>query len=126
MSIVNGDMVEALVDHCDELLEAIKGDYKSWSDLSNRYDGDTESRRAIRDDMIAEFNSNLHYFSGKKYIKIVAKNTVWGFVVACTNDKKFQFGDLLKPAGWAAPARNFSRGNIFGLDAKRIRWSGCQ
>jgi len=126
MSIVNGDMVEALVDHCDELLEAIKGDYKSWSDLSNRYDGDTESRRAIRDDMIAEFNSNLHYFSGKKYIKIVAKNTVWGFVVACTNDKKFQFGDLLKPAGWAAPARNFSRGNVFGLDAKRIRWSGCQ
>ena len=126
MSIVKGDMVEALVDHCDELLEAIKGDYKSWSDLSNKYDGDTESRRAIRDDMITEFNNNLHYFSGTKYIKIVAKNTVWGFVVACTNDKKFQFGDLLKPAGWKAPARNFSRGNVFGLDAKRIRWSGCQ
>ena len=61
MSIVKGDMVEALVDHCDELLEAIKGDYKSWSDLSNKYDGDTESRRAIRDDMITEFNNNLHY-----------------------------------------------------------------
>ena len=126
MSIVKDEMVEALVDHCDELLEAIKGDYKSWSDLSNKYDGDTESRRAIRDDMITEFNNNLHYFSGTKYIKIVAKNTVWGFVVACTNDKKFQFGDLLKPAGWKAPARNFSRGNVFGLDAKRIRWSGCQ
>ena len=126
MSIVKGDMVEALVDHCDELLEAIKGDYKSWSDLSNRYDGDTESRRAIRDDMIVEFNSNLHYCSGKKYIKIVEKYTVWGFVVACTNDKKFKFGDLLKPAGWKAPARNFSKGNVFGLDAKRIRWSGCQ
>ena len=126
MSIVDGDMVEALVDHLDELLEAIRGDYKSWSDLSNRYDGDTESRRAIRDDMIAEFNSNLHYNAGKKYIKIWCKNTIWGFVVACTNDKKFQFGDLLKPAGWKTPARNFRRGNVFDLDAKRIRWSGCQ
>ena len=126
MSMVNGEMVEALVDHLDELLEAIRSDYKSWSDLSNRYDGDTESRRAIRDDMIAEFNSNLHYNAGKKYIKIWCKNTIWGFVVACTNDKKFQFGDLLKPAGWKTPARNFRRGNVFDLDVKRIRWSGCQ
>ena len=28
MSIVKGEMVEALVDHLDELLELIKNDYK--------------------------------------------------------------------------------------------------
>ena len=33
--------------------------------------------------------------AGEKYIKIWSKNSVWGFVVACDNDKKFQFGDIL-------------------------------
>lgn len=127
MSIVKGEMVEALVDHLDELLELIKNDYKEWSDLSSKFDGDAESRRVIRDDMIAEFNSNLHYNAGKKYIKIWSKNTIWGFVVACTNDKKFRFGDILKAAGWKAPARNFARGNVFKDDAnlRAVRWTGA-
>ena len=28
------------------------------------------------------------------------------------DDKRFKKGDLLKPAGYNAPARNYSRGNI--------------
>jgi hypothetical protein len=60
---------------------------------------------------------------GKKYIKIVKDSSVWGFVVAVDNDNKFQKGDILKPAGFAAPARNKARGNIFSDDYS-VSWSG--
>ena len=47
---------------------------------------------------------------------------VWGFVVNTDSDKKFKKGDLLKAAGFNAPARNAARGNVleggFG-----IRWT---
>ena len=60
---------------------------------------------------------------GNKYTKIIQNNCVWGFVVAVDNDKKFRKGDILKPAGWAGPARNFARGNI--LDGGyTVRWAG--
>lgn len=51
---------------------------------------------------------------GKKYIKIISEDnqrSVWGFV-NIGNDK-FQYGDILKAASWAAPALNKARGNVF-------------
>ena len=57
---------------------------------------------------------------GKKYVKVVTNESVCAFVVACTNDKKFQYGDILKPACWKTPARNFARGNIFDSVDKRF------
>jgi hypothetical protein len=55
----------------------------------------------------------LTYSKGKKYIKILAKRSVWGFVAMQDDPKKNQkIGDLLKAASWNAPAKH-SRGNIF-------------
>lgn len=55
------------------------------------------------------FSGNvISYDVGKRYIRIVSTNTgryVYGFIDT-TN------GDLLKSAGWKAPAKNFARGNI--------------
>ena len=130
MSMVNGEMVTALNDHTNNLLDLIREDYSDWSELCEKYDGASESRKKIKDEMIEEFNQGLTFEKGRKYLKIISsrrngQRCVWGFVVASTDDKKFQFGDILKAGGWAAPARNFSRGNVFKLGARRFRWSGC-
>ena len=129
MSMVNGEMVTALNDHTNNLLDLIREDYSDWSELCEKYDGASESRKKIKDEMIEDFNQGLTFEKGRKYLKIISsrrngQRCVWGFVVASTDDKKFQFGDILKAGGWAAPARNFSRGNVFKLGARRFRWSG--
>ena len=122
---VYGERVEKLVEGLDAMLDHMRSDYKSWSELSSRYDGDTESRKAIRDDMIKEYDSSLSYRMGKKYVKVHDGRSVKAFVVACDNDKKFEFGDILKPAGWKTPARNFRRGNVLEGTFERVRWTGA-
>ena len=81
----------------------------------------------FNDEMKANFAEGISVEYGKKYIKIVktlgSQRMVWGFIVGVDNDKKFKLGDILKPAGWKAPARNAARGNI--LDGGYpINWTG--
>ena len=75
--------------------------------------------------MCDEYADKLTVTYGKKYIKILVEgNGVKAFVVGVDNDKKFKKGDILKPAGWAAPARNAARGNILnGMYC--IEWTGA-
>ena len=99
------------------LIENIKADY---ADV--RYNS---GNGEIRKKMIAEFNEGITYKAGSKYIKITREHGgVWGFVVNTDNDKKFKKGDILKAAGWAAPARNFARGNILE-GGYTVRWTGA-
>lgn len=92
------------------LLEKIKADY-------NRFMPNNKQ-------MQEEFADELCYQEGRKYVKVMTRHggTVWGFIVNVHDDKKFQYGDILKPAGFNAPARNAARGNIF--DDYVIRWTG--
>jgi len=107
----------------DALIENIKTDYFNWTTGCAAAAG-----RGILSDtnktMIAEFNEKIAYKTGSKYIKVFTEGgSVWGFVVNTDNDKKFKKGDILKAAGYAAPARNKARGNI--LDGGyTIRWTG--
>ena len=75
--------------------------------------------------MISEYNREISYSAGSKYVKIVTGNSVWGFVVRVHNDKKFRFGDILKAAGWKTPARNFSRGNVVDGNFGGVSWTGA-
>ena len=78
----------------------------------------------IRKRMCADYAENFTITYGKKYIKITEKGGgVKAFVVGVDNDKKFKKGDILKPAGWAAPARNAARGNILEGNYA-IDWTG--
>ena len=122
---MTGEDTALLVDGLDELVELAKKDYSDWSDLGSRYDGETDSRRKIKDDMISEYNREISYSDGSKYVKIITGNSVWGFVVRVHNDKKFRFGDILKPAGWKTPARNFARGNVVDGNFGGVSWTGA-
>lgn len=63
----------------------------------------------------------------RKYVHIISKDDnqrsshSW---VMINDDKKFKAGDILKSAGWKAPARNFSRGNVLCGGFKHIKWAG--
>ena len=102
------------------LIETIKTDYYNWTLMCAKGELSDINKR-----MIEEFNEELGYTEGNKYIKITTKNggSVWGFVVAVDNDKKFRKGDILKAAGWATPARNAPRGNIID-GGYTVRWTG--
>ena len=73
--------------------------------------------------MQTEFIEGIGLKEGQKYIKILQRNSVWGFVVNTETDKKFKYGDILKAAGYAAPARNGARGNIID-GGYTINWTG--
>ena len=107
------------------LIENIKNDYLNWTLRCTSAKGGLSE---INNTMIAEFNDGLTYKTGSKYIKIITRSaggggSVWGFVVNTDNDKKFKKGDILKAAGYAAPARNAARGNIVD-GGYTIHWTG--
>ena len=100
------DMDMALTEYADHL----KADYISWSNNNNfgMYD--------------VTFNR------GQKFIKVVMKNnpgslSAHSFVCIKAHDQ-WQVGDILKAASWAAPAKNFVRGNVLRQDLKNTRWAG--
>ena len=106
------------------LIENIKEDYFKWTKGCAYARNDSGTLSEINKTMIAEFNENIIYKTGSKYIKVINKGGgVWGFVVNTDNDKKFKKGDILKAAGWAAPARNKARGNIVD-GGYTIEWTG--
>ena len=123
--IEDGDDVALLGEGLDTLVELAKEEYRKWSEMSSKFDGASHSRLKIKEDMIADYNREISYSAGSKYVKVVTGNSVWGFVVRVHNDKKFRFGDILKPAGWATPARNFSRGNVVDRDFRGVSWTGA-
>ena len=117
-------MKEAMTDKMDDLLDHMRENYVKWS--RSGPDGSTD----IKTEMEEEYADGLVFEYGSKYIKVISgkrnQNSVCLFVVNTDRDKKFRFGDILKPAGWAAPARNFARGNVFEEDGfNRVQWTGA-
>jgi len=105
------------------LIENIKADYFNWTTRCAGAKG-LDALTEINERMIAEFNEGITYKAGSKYIKVIKeRGGVWGFVVNTDNDKKFKKGDILKAAGYAAPARNKARGNIVD-GGYTINWTG--
>jgi hypothetical protein len=106
------------------LIENIKADYFNWTTRCAGAKG-LDALTEINERMIAEFNEGITYKAGSKYIKVIKeRGGVWGFVVNTDNDKKFKKADILKAAGWAAPARNFPRGNILE-GGYTVGWTGA-
>jgi len=117
----------------EKVLEAMREDYKRWSMMTRTVHQNVEEfNRAIeiREEMTEEYCKGLRVEENRRYWKITGTNgggsqvSVKGFIVKA-GDKKFREGDMLKPAGWAAPARNFARGNVLdGTGFDNARWTG--
>ena len=69
-----------------------------------------------------QWDSKTSIRPGKKYIKIVQGNSVFCFIVK-EDFKHFKKGDILKAAGFNAPALNQPRGNILTGNYP-IQWTG--
>ena len=102
----------------DKLSAKINADFCKF--MGNLKEGDYDRNKA----RIREFNSKLQFKIGKKYIKFTTDRSVWGFVML-QDDDKFMKGDILKPAGFSTPARNFARGNILNGQFGSIQWMGA-
>jgi len=101
----------------ETLKQAIKTDYIKFATR-----GGKRPLEGYFADQVAKFDDLITIKEGNKYIKIIKENSVWGFIVNTDNDKKFKRGDILKAAGWNAPARNAARGNIF--ENYSVAWTG--
>ena len=92
----------------DTLLVKIQEDYDNWSKFNTK-------------------TLDLTLKPGRKFIKVVEDNRVWGFVAKVDGTHKgipMLKGDILKAAGWSAPAKH-SRGSIFDKDFhKSFSWTG--
>ena len=99
-----------------ELLVAIKTDFIHWATK-----GGKEELSGYFAEKVSKYDDMLEVKEGKKYIKIISDRSVWGFIVK-EDGPKFKKGDILKAAGWNAPATNAARGNIF--ENYTIKWTG--
>ena len=72
-------------------------------------------------------NMNLSLKKGRKFIKVIHDNSVWGFVSLVDGIHKgavIYVGDIMKAAGWASAAKH-SRGSIFDAEMhKSFSWTG--
>jgi|TARA_R110000824_G_scaffold32908_3_gene106101 hypothetical protein len=103
----SADTLEKGITH---MIEAMQEDYRAWN-------GDANNWQTV------EYRDGFTVGTGRKYARVVNQNTVKAFVVLTDTDKKFQRGDILKPAGYAAPARNSARGNVL-RGGYEINWTG--
>ena len=108
----------------DLLLENIGKDYDSWTGIEPLREMD-ESSLKIKKESSERFKKGLKLSHGRKYIKVMENNRVWGFIAVTDGVLKgipYKFGDVFKAAGWRAPAK-WARGSIFSND-KFYCWTG--
>ena len=101
------------------LVGKIKEDYVKFATA-----GGEKELTGYHAEQVHNFEKNITITDGRKYIKIVRDNCVWGVIVK-ENFKHLIKGDILKAAGFNAPTLNRARGNIFALDNLTVRWTGA-
>ena len=107
--MITDEMIEAYTNH-------IKADYLTFFRESCDFE--------VKASMVKDFNESIKVLPGKSYIKIAAHGSVHSFIVKADGGK-FKAGDILKPASWNAPAKNFPRGNVITGDYANIAWTSA-
>ena len=99
------------------LMAGAKSDYERWS-TNNGY----KELTGYSKEQVDNWDKKTKISQGKKYIKIVQDTGVFCFIVK-EDFKHFVKGDILKAAGYNAPALNQARGNVLAGNY-RIQWTG--
>lgn len=98
------------------MMNGAKEDYISWT---TDKDGNVST---YSQEQIKNWDNMVRVTQGKKYMKVVKENGVFAFIVK-EDFKHFKKGDILKAAGFNAPALNKAIGNV--LDGNyHVRWTG--
>ena len=98
------------------LMAGAKQDYFRWSTSGGK------ELSGYSKEQVDNWDNKTKIKEGKKYIKIVQDTGVFCFIVK-EDFKHFVKGDILKAAGWAAPALNSPRGNVLKGNYP-IQWTG--
>ena len=99
------------------LMAGAKLDYERMSTRN----GQTELTGYSKE-QVETWDNKTKVMPGKKYIKIVQDTGVFCFI-AKEDFKHFKKGDILKAAGYNAPALNSARGNVLSGNYP-IQWTG--
>ena len=99
------------------LMAGAKLDYERMSTRN----GQTELTGYSKE-QVDNWDNKTKVMPGKKYIKVVQDTGVFCFI-AKEDFKHFKKGDILKAAGYNAPALNSPRGNVL-MGHYHIQWTG--
>jgi len=105
-----------LNDGIKNMMEGAKADYVRMSTMGGK------ELTGYSLEQTQKWDSKTRVTQGKKYIKVVQDTGVFCFIVK-EDFKHFKKGDILKAAGWNAPALNSPRGNVLTGDYQ-IQWTG--
>ena len=98
------------------LMAGAKADYTRWSTSGGK------ELSGYCKEQVDNWDNKTKIKEGKKYIKIVQDTGVFCFIVK-EDFKHFKKGDVLKAAGYNAPALNSARGNVLAGNYP-IQWTG--
>jgi len=125
MTIKCEKVATSLEEGIENIIETAKMDYAKWTGACSEKAG-KEERSEYFQRTLEEFEDKCEVREGQNYIKVIRDNSVHCFgikkLTAKTEAKGFKVGDILKPAGWAAPALNKARGNVF--EGFYMNWTG--
>ena len=116
MTLVN-KTADTLEQGINNMMAGAKEDYKNMSTGYGKRELTGYSK-----EQVDNWDNKTKVSFGKKYIKIVQDTGVFCFVVK-EDFKHFKKGDILKAAGYNAPALNSARGNVLSGDYY-VQWTG--
>ena len=115
MTTVN-KTAQTLDEGIKNLMAGAKDDYVKWSTIGGK------ELTGYSKEQVDNWDNKTKVSQGKKYIKIVQDTGVFCFI-AKEDFKHFKKGDILKAAGYNAPALNSARGNVLTGNYP-IQWTG--
>ena len=116
MTLVN-KTADTLEQGINNMMAGAKDDYVKMSTSNGKKELVGYSK-----EQVDNWDSKTKISQGKKYIKVVQENGVFAFIVK-EDFKHFKKGDILKAAGYNAPALNSARGNVL-TGNYHIQWTG--